>query len=341
MFGRFMNNYYYGKSGKGDYKRENLPKNRWQLFWEMLRVRFSGLFQLNIISVIFFVPTMFVLVKGFESLFSLMQLIVAVEQGAEGITPEMQEIFNQKGAHMYSILFKTFLWLIPCVAITGPAQAGMAYVCRNWARDEHAFVFVDYKDALKANWKQALVISTITGFVPLIMLMCWQFYGNMAQDSLFYMIPQIFAISVGFLWLLALPYTYPMIVTYEMKIVQIIKNSVLLSIARLPHTVGVRLVMLVPTVIVVLVSLYTPYALFALMFLGGYYLLLGNALARFVYASYTNAVFDKYINSRIPGAEVDRGLATEEDLYDTEELDFDDTDIPNIPGGSDKSGTII
>ena len=38
MFGRFMNNYYYGKSGKGDYRKEDLPTNRMQLFWEMLRV---------------------------------------------------------------------------------------------------------------------------------------------------------------------------------------------------------------------------------------------------------------------------------------------------------------
>ena len=37
MFGKMMNNFYYGKSGKGDFRKEDLPKNRWQLFWEMLR----------------------------------------------------------------------------------------------------------------------------------------------------------------------------------------------------------------------------------------------------------------------------------------------------------------
>ena len=50
MFGKFMNNYYYGKAGKGDYRKEDLPRTRWQLFWEMLRVRFSGLVQLNLIT---------------------------------------------------------------------------------------------------------------------------------------------------------------------------------------------------------------------------------------------------------------------------------------------------
>ena len=40
MFGKLMNSFYYGKSGKGDYRKEDLPKNRWQLFFEMLRIRF-------------------------------------------------------------------------------------------------------------------------------------------------------------------------------------------------------------------------------------------------------------------------------------------------------------
>lgn len=40
MLGKWMNNFYYGKSGKGDYTEDDLPANRWQLFWETLRVRF-------------------------------------------------------------------------------------------------------------------------------------------------------------------------------------------------------------------------------------------------------------------------------------------------------------
>ena len=39
MFGKFMNNYFYGKSGKGDYTKEDLPQTRTQLFWETLRTR--------------------------------------------------------------------------------------------------------------------------------------------------------------------------------------------------------------------------------------------------------------------------------------------------------------
>ena len=47
MFDKLMNSYYYGKSGKGDYTPDDLPKNRWQLFMEMLRTRMSGLCRMN------------------------------------------------------------------------------------------------------------------------------------------------------------------------------------------------------------------------------------------------------------------------------------------------------
>ena len=59
MFGRLMNSFYYGKSGKGDYRKEDLPKNRWQLFWEMLRVRFSALLRLNLMYVVVWIPAIF------------------------------------------------------------------------------------------------------------------------------------------------------------------------------------------------------------------------------------------------------------------------------------------
>ena len=310
MFGKLMNNYYYGKSGKGDYQRDDLPRNRWQLFWEMLRIRLAGLFRLNLMTALIFVPLMYVLMVMVNTLFAH---LVGISEALSN--PEMTEaakaLVQDSPQQIYSILFSGLVMAIPAIAITGPVQAGMAYVTRNWARDEHAFIWSDFKDAVKENWKQALGISLITGLVPVIMLVCWQFYGGMAQSSgLFYVIPQVLTMALGVVWMLALTFMYPMMVTYKMGFGTLIRNSLLLAVGRLPHTVGARLAMLVPTLIAALVAFYTPYMMYALMALAGYYFLLGNGLARFVYASFTNAVFDRYINPRIEGVEVNRGLST-------------------------------
>ena len=55
-----------------------------------------------------------------------------------------------------------------------------------------------------------------------------------------------------------------------------------------------------------------------------YYFIIGFAMSRFITASFTNAVFDKYINSQIEGAVVNRGLNTDpddDDDYEEDELE--------------------
>ena len=315
MFGKFMNNYYYGKSGKGDYNPEDLPRTRWQLFWEMLRVRMSALCRLNLIYVMSWIPTMIVLGMLAGYVLTMGAAPVQVEMTEE----ETLAMLDTQMGQQPSMLNMTLLLLIPCIAITGPWTAGVSYVTRNWARDEHAFIWSDMKDAMKENWKPALVLSTITGAVPFLAYLCWQFYGEMAADNWIMLIPQSFTLMIAVMWMLAITYAYPMLVTYKMSLSTIIKNSLLIAIGRLPMSIGVRLLHCVPVALGVVLtfvigSLWVPLILFA------YYLLFGYALSRFVTASYTNAQFDKFINSRIEGAEVNRGLAEEDDEdYEDEE----------------------
>lgn len=321
-----MNNYYYGKSGKGDYQKDDLPRTRWQLFWEMLRVRFAGLFRLNIVSVIAWLPAMYVLIQLMSNLFNIAGVAQTVEMDPSAATPEQLELVQNLRPLYNSVIMRSLLLLVPAIAITGPFQAGMAYVTRNWARDEHAFVWSDFKDALIANWKQSLVISFITGLVPLIVYVGYQFYGDMGQQNLLFVVPQMLTAMLGLVWTLALVYFYPMMVTYKLNLRTLLRNAFLLSIGRLPQTAGARLVMLVPTLLALAVSWFIPaYTIYALMVLAGYYLLIGNALARFVYASLSNAVFDKFINTRLEGVQINRGLAKEEDI-DEDADDDEDTE---------------
>ena len=322
MFGKMMNRYYYGKSGKGDYTKDDLPETRWQLFWEMLRVRFSGLFRLNLMYMIAWIPVMYVLGRGLTMLYSglinLAELQAQVQAG-EATVEAYTQMYGDFTAALQAILMQTLMLFFPAMAITGPATAGLAYVTRNWARDEHAFIWSDFIDALKANWKQSLITSAITGFMPLLMYVCFTFYGDMAKDNMFFMVPQVLVVSLGSVWLCSLMYMYPQIVTYKLSYRGIVRNSLMMAIARLPMTVAFKLLSLVPALIVVVVSLLTPYMQVALLVLLMYYVLIGFSLSRFIQASYTNAVFDKYINVNIEGAEVGRGLYRESEDEEEEE----------------------
>ena len=311
MFGKMMNNFYYGKSGKGDFNKEDLPTNRWQLFWEMLRVRFSALIRLNLMYVVAWLPTMIVIMIGAMSLLT-------------GLTTEDGQAVENVMELAQSILFSTLVLLIPCVTITGIVTPGVAYVTRNWSRDEHAFIWSDFKDAVKENWKQGLVLSLVTSLVPIIVYTCWNFYGSLAStQSAVMIVPQVLVLMVGVIWYLALTYMHPLIVSYKLKLKDVLRNGVLLAIARLPMSVGIRLLHCVPMIIGVGLAFFVS-PMYCILGLFAYYLIIGFSLSRFVTASYTNAVFDRFINSKIEGAVVNRGLNTEED--DDEDEDEEETE---------------
>lgn len=330
MFGRFMNNYYYGKSGKGDFRKEDMPATRKALFFDTLRTRLSALFRINLMYMIVFLPTMILLMLNFTNLLSTMSNLIMVrendyaayvekmqENGGEvRISEEQYNELKSMDPNMNdlidSTLFRMLIWLIPCIAITGPFTAGLSYVTRNWARDEHAFIWTDFKDAVKANWKQALVLSAITSVLPLLVYVGWKFYGSMAAQNPIMFVPQVLVALIALLWSLGITYMHPLAVTYELRMRDVLRNGMLLAVARLPMSVGIRLLHCVPALICgALIYLWNP--MIGMMILFGYYFLIGFALSRFVTASYTNAVFDRFINPRIEGAKVNQGLRKNED----------------------------
>lgn len=335
-----MNNYYYGKSGKGDFKKDDLPQNRWQLFWDMLRTRLSGLCRMNLTVFAAWLPLIILLGYNVLSLINWMGVVntyseyLQTGELGEYLTMEavgaLQELMagREPAQFLADLITESIpslcLWCIPCILITGPVQAGLAYVTRNWARDEHAFAWSDFKDAVKDNWKQGLVISGITSLIPIIVYTSYTYYGQMAEtQGAFFMIPQMLVITMSGVWLLSLVFMYPIIVQYEIKTLALIKNGIILAIARLPQTIGIRLITLIPGAICVAIFWFT-FSELALLALVAYYVLIGFALTRFIHASYTNGVFDKYINSRMEGVEVNRGLAS--DLDDDDEEDEQETE---------------
>ena len=333
-----MNNYYYGKSGKGDFRKEDLPQNRRQLFLDTLKTRLSGLCRINLMYMLIFLPAMIVMMFFFTNIISNTSNLMIMEENdyasyAEMVKENGQEVavteeqYNElrnsginAGDLMDNELFRMLVWLIPCLAITGPFTAGLSYVTRNWARDEHAFIWSDFKDAVKENWKQALVLSAITSILPLAGYVGWKFYGNLSAQNIIMIVPQVLVVLVVIIWSISITYMHPLTVTYKLKTKDIIRNGLLLGVARLPMSVGIRLLHCVPALIgAALIWFWNP--MIGMLILFAYYALIGFAISRFITASYTNAVFDRFINPRIEGAKVNQGIYTPEEDEDEENAD--------------------
>lgn len=303
---------YYGKAGKRDYSEEDMPKTRVALFFRVLKDHLFDLIKVNFLQLIFWLPFIVWTAINVLAIQTLdVETILAGENGA-------QELVGQ----MTGFLFLWLIGIVPCVAITGPSSAGAAYIMRNWARDQHAFLFSDFKDAFKSNWKQALPVSVISALVPVLAYTASTYYGALASGNALMFVPMVIVVSASILWTLMLPLLYPMMVGYELRFVDLIKNALLMSCARLPHMLLARLITAIP-IAVMFGAIYFGSSI-ALMVSVLYYLLIGFALSRLVYASVANGVFDAYLNPHIEGAQVRMGLRpqTEDDL----DLPDDDED---------------
>ena len=295
------------KEGKGVTKEQVNKRKGFMLFLDIYFRRFWKLALLNLFYMIASIPAIFISYKFVQyALIFYMQLARISPENTEAVTAAIR-------------LTPVLMAIIIHFCGTGPVTAGFNVVLRKYVEDKHAWVWADFLRGSKENWKQALGLSAITSVVPFLAWMCYQFYGELAAQNWMMAIPQTFSLMVAGVWFLALTYAYPMLVTYKMSFFTLIKNSVLLAVGRLPLSVGIRLLLLLPVVLGVALTFLLGNVWVPLV-LAAYYVLIGFALSRFVTASYTNAQFDKYINVRIEGAKVNRGMAEADDEeYEEEE----------------------
>jgi len=304
-----MNNYMYGKAGQADFTPEQLPANRVQLFFSMLKIRFSGLIGMNLLYLLFALP-----------MIAWTFLNILATSG---------NVYNEAGEIIDTVVLTTeellgyvnvyLMGLVPCMMVLSIGIVGITYVLRNWARDQHSFVLSDFKDAIKNNWKQALILGLINGVAPWIAFTCYRYYGLMSANSVVWVIPQTLVVCIFVLWCLINMLIFPMMVTYDMKFKTLIRNSFIMGLARLPFTL---LIGIVPIAVPVVIAIFVPFGWIAALI---FYALIGLAGTMFIQISYANACFDRFLNPRIEGAEVNRGLRDPQYDDDDDEDDADPT----------------
>jgi hypothetical protein len=217
----------------------------------------------------------------------------------------------------------TLLLLIPCIAITGPFTRGRELRDAELGADEHAFIWSDFKDAVKDNWKQGWPFrpsppSCHCG-VRLLELL-----RQMAQSSTFMIVPQVLTLMIGVIWALAVTYFYPLMVTYKLKMRDLFRNGFLLAVARLPQSAGIRLLHCVPTLIAAVVAFFFQPRLGGA---GAFPVLPGHGVQP--EPLYHGQLHQRRVRpvhqlQKIEGVEVNRGLNTEDE--DDDEGDSDSQD---------------
>lgn len=142
------------------------------------------------------------------------------------------EIFADKFWTFFKINLIYFLFCIPIVTF-GPATAAMTSLMRNIYLGKPQFIFSDFWDAFKKNFKQTFAIGIIDVIAICLSIFSYTFYTAYMDANDSYWLFLAFAMAAEVIFLLINFYIYPQVVALNLRMGAIIKNSVILAFVNL------------------------------------------------------------------------------------------------------------
>lgn len=224
MAGLFSSNY--AKPGKGVDK--NAPqKHRFLLFFDLYFRKFFKFMELNLIYFVITFP-----LAAFFTMIGIQMLGLDFNELANDV---LIMAYTFVVAHMATPGMQIIWWILVAISaiLFGPVTAGMTYILRNFAREEHAWIFSDLYERSKQNFRQGL----IAGLIDIILIFSFLLYmGMQPVDGMMGHVTTIFryiVIAVFIIYQIMRFYLYTIMVTFDMKFIAILKNSFLFSVLGL------------------------------------------------------------------------------------------------------------
>ncbi|MCK9479394.1 MAG: DUF624 domain-containing protein [Firmicutes bacterium] len=231
----------YTKPGKGVEKVDFAPG--FKTFFQILFERFWKLISLNLLHVFCSIPLIAV-------------LLAFVPVGDDSL---MQ---------LYKVCVIGLLYL--SVVGVAPFITGFTYVLRNYTDDRHAWVFSDFFEHIRKNFKQAGLLFLIDSAIAIIIPFIFSFYTNIASPAVeasefiknISIVARTFVAMFAAVYFMMHFYIYQIMITFDMKLRQIIKNSLIFTLSHLPRNIGVL------ALIVVIAGLSFGYSIMVGILLG-------------------------------------------------------------------------
>ena len=213
----------YNKPGRGVEKNE--PEKR--AVFKFFELYFRKFWKIMNVALIYFFAAIPSFVIVFAATFFVELSFMNLNGGA------MIELLH--GEYMYVIFLYDMLISFVFVALigAGPATAGLSYVLGCFADDCHAFIWQDFRDKFKENFKQSTLVFLIDLIVFVLLSFAFVIYYSFG-GAIGY-IRYIVAV-IGIIFAAMHLYIYPMLVGYELKISDIYKNAFILTMGKLPVT---------------------------------------------------------------------------------------------------------
>lgn len=301
-------------------------------FFYSIKTHFLTLMSVNVLFLIFNIPMMLV-AFGFVLFFLPYINSVFVPENFVQFMFDSGVVGNQSindvGAdaayqiYYLIVLFCVMFLMGSTLLVIGPFQAGFSQIYRNLYRQEGVFLFSDFKDGLKSNWKQSLGASVISLIITALCLLATGFYLNIGTS--WGTAIGTFFVILFFVFIIIQNMVYTMIVSRDLPLRKIYKNAFLFFLLKFGPCLGLVL-MLIVTLIVIPSMLLVTTTYFAYAVVVFYYLTLIFGLVQYTMSYFTGEVIKEYIAPMDAASEPEEDDELDEEPLDESEAEEGDAD---------------
>ncbi len=207
----------YNKPGPGISKNSGYQVNRFALYFQLLGRKFWNICVLNLILVLFSLPF-----------------------GGAAVA-----LFNiLKNVHFF--LYSDFRLILIVSGLPfmfyGPVLAAAFKVARDFAREEPAFVFLDFVNTIKKNVKKPIILSAMFYFLFAALTFAIPAYYTTPGIGIYVLFPLcLFATLV---LIMIQFYVYTMSVCFDLTLKEVLKNGLILAMVSMGQNILILFVLL-------------------------------------------------------------------------------------------------
>ncbi len=270
-WGKWYNKIFIGNPDKKDFTVRDLPKTRVDQYFDVVKLRFSGMVLGNVLYMLFALPLILFSLYYWFSVASLAQ------------DEAIQQVFTGQE----NLLLSYLLICVPLYAITGPAKAGLYYCLRNWVWNERATIREHFWKEFRRSFWKALLLNLFSAML-LFAGVWWiaTLMMNAAANGWMRYAAIVIGIAMAAYFMSSI-YHFPQLVTYQLTFRQILKNSFIYLVVQFPRTLLAVLIYILTAVICYFLG---QILLVVILFMGMSFVYLGQMV-------FSNFLFDKYVNA--------------------------------------------
>lgn len=129
---------------------------------------------------------------------------------------------------LWDMIQVNFFWFAGCIPIVtiGASTAAAFKVCLHLAEEREGYIYKEYWESFKENWKQGTILEVIVFLCIYVIYLDLQLFHAVSGNPAWIL---VLTIVSGFLFFFCLIYTFPLIARYQNTLRGTLKNSMMIS----------------------------------------------------------------------------------------------------------------